>query len=369
MPYPRPTLTDLKGQVASDIQSALPGSDPLLRFSNLNILGVALANLANAHYGYLDWIAKQSVPFTATDEYLYGWGALKGVTPIPASAASNGKVTFIGTNGTVIPDQTPLVRGDGATFTVQGAVTVSGGSAIVSATANTPGSAGNTAAASVMTLGTAIAGINSSGTVSTAFTNGLDVETVDAYRSRMLQVYQQPPQGGAASDYVTWASQVAGVTRAWCSPSGMGVGTVVVYVMMDAAESAHGGFPQGTDGVATDEPRGTTATGDQLAVANHIYALQPATALVYSVSPVANPINFTLSGLSGASSTVKAAISAAFTDVFTRNTILGGTVSLLDFETTLATIAGASTGVITSPAANIVSSTGYLPVLGTITYI
>ncbi len=369
MPYPRPTLTQIKAQVASDIQSALPGSDPLLRFSNLNITGVALANLANAHYGYLDWISQQSVPFTATDEYLYAWGALKGVTPLAAAIANNGAVTFTGTNGNVIPDQTPLVRGDGVAFVTQGAQTISGGTAIVSASANVAGLAANTAVGSVMTLGTAIAGVQSGGTVSTAFSNGLDAETVDAFRSRMLQVYAQPPQGGAQSDYVTWALQAPGVTRAWSIPRGMGIGTVVVYVMLDAVESVFNGFPQGTNGVATGEPRGATAIGDQLAVANYIFTRQPVQALVYVVAPIANPVNFTISGLSGASGTVKSAISAAFADVFTRNTILGGTNNLIDFETALATVVGAAAGVITSPAANIVSGTGQLPTLGTITWV
>jgi uncharacterized phage protein gp47/JayE len=368
MPYPRPTLSDLKSQVAADIQSALPGSDPLLRFSNLNITGVALANLVNAHYGYLDWIARQAVPFTATDEYLYAWGALRGVVPIAATAASNGTVTFSGSNGTVIPDKTQLVRGDGAAFTTQGAVTISAGAATVAASANAAGAAGNTAAGSVITLGVAIAGVQSTGTVATAFTNGTDIETVEAFRSRMLQVYQAPPQGGAVSDYLLWSLQAPGVTRAWCTPNGMGPGTVVVYVMMDSTEAAHAGFPQGTNGAAAAETRGSPATGDQLAVANYLFPLQPANPIVYVCAPIANAVNFTITGLASASSTVKNAITAAFADVFTRNTILAGTNNLIDFETALGTVVGAGAGVITSPAANIVSTTGQLPTLGTITY-
>jgi uncharacterized phage protein gp47/JayE len=369
MPYPRPTLSELKSQVAADIQSALPGADALLRFSNLNITGVALANLASAHYGYLDWIARQSVPFTATDEYLYAWGALRGVVPIAATAASNGTVTFSGSNGTVIPDKTSLVRGDGAAFVTQGAVTISGGSATVNATASVAGSGGNTAVASLMSLGVAIAGVQSTGTVATAFTNGTDDETVDAFRSRMLKVYASPPQGGAVSDYLLWSLQAPGVTRAWCTPNGMGPGTVVVYVMMDATESAHAGFPQGTDGCAASELRGTPAAGDQLAVANYLFPLQPANPIVYVCAPVPNLVNFTISGLASASSTVKNAVAAAFADVFTRNTVLAGTNNLIDFEAALSTVAGASAAVITSPAANIVSSTGHLPTLGTITYV
>jgi hypothetical protein len=35
MPFTRPTLTALRAQVAQDIVSNLPGSDPLLRFSKI----------------------------------------------------------------------------------------------------------------------------------------------------------------------------------------------------------------------------------------------------------------------------------------------------------------------------------------------
>ncbi|STJ26665.1 baseplate J protein [Citrobacter braakii] len=87
MPYKHPTLTDLRGQVRSDIQSALPKTGGLLRFSNLKITGDVQAGLSYGHYGYLDWIAQQSTPFTATDEYLEAWAALVAVYRKPATAA------------------------------------------------------------------------------------------------------------------------------------------------------------------------------------------------------------------------------------------------------------------------------------------
>ena len=370
MPYSRPTLSKIKSQIAADIQSALPGSDPLLRFSNLGITGVALANMINSLYGYLDWIAKQSVPFTATDEFMYAWGALKNVIPIAAAKATNGSVTLSGSAGTVVPDQTSLARGDGATFTTQGAGTIGvGGTVTVNASADVAGSAGNTATGSTMTLSVAISGAQSSGSVSTAFTNGTDTETATSFQTRMLQVYQNPPQGGSQSDYVTWALEYAGVTRAWCSNNGFGAGTVVVYVMMDVTELAHDGFPQGTDGVATAETRGAPATGDQLAVANLIYPLRPVTALVYVCAPIAQSVNFTISGLSTASAAIKSSVSAAIKNVFLQfGTPLGGLVDLSYIEAAIAAISGTAGFVITTPSGNISTSVGYLPVLGSITY-
>jgi uncharacterized phage protein gp47/JayE len=350
--------------VATDIQAAIPGSNPFLRFSNLNIMGVAQANLASAHYGYLDWIAKQSVPFTATDEYLFAWGALKGVIPLAATPAS-GSVTFPGANGSTIPDQTPVSRSDGASFITQGVGTVAGGSVTVTVLAVVAGSAGNCDTSTAMTLGIACAGVQSSGTVPAAFSNGTDDEKVDAYRSRMLQVYANPPQGGSLTDYSEWALACPGVTRAWIEPNGMGAGTVIVRVMMDITESAHGGFPQGTNGVAASDLRSVAATGDQLTVANYIFPLRPVTALVFVVAPIPDPIAFSISGVPLA---YRTAVTAAIADVFFREGSPGGKVLIQHIWAAIASVSGVSDFIVTSPATDITSSTGHLPTVGTITW-
>lgn len=375
MPFTRPTLSEIKQQVAQDIASGLPGSDALLRFSNLYITGMAQAGLAHQHYGFLDWIAQQAVPYTATGEFLEAWSGLKGVTRKPAAQAS-GQITFSGNVGVVIPSGTPIVRGDGVQYASTADATVSGGgTAVVSATANADasgqaGAFGNCITGTVMNLGTAIAGVQSGGSVTADFTGGADLETDDSLRSRMLAAYQQVPQGGAIADYIQWATAVPGVTRAWCNPTGFGAGTVVVYTMWDQSESIHAGFPQGTDGVATLETRASPATGDQLTVANHIYPLRPATALVYSVAPIASPINFTISGLSGSSSATKALIASTIDGVLYLNgTATGGTIALSLIESAVAAIAGTTGFVITTPGGNVTTAIGSLPTRGTITYL
>ncbi|URF02784.1 baseplate J/gp47 family protein [Cupriavidus campinensis] len=320
-------------------------------------------------YGYLDWIARQSVPFTAEDENLEAWGALKGVYRKDATAA-DGFATFSGSAGE-IPAGWGLVRSDGVKYTVSATASIGvGGAAQVEATANDTGAAGNCAIGTQMSLASPINGVQSNGTVSSPFTGGADVEDNDAYRERVLEAYQESPAGGDESDYTRWAKEVAGVTRAWVARNGFGAGTVVVYVMLDLANAESSGFPIGTDGVATSETRSATkATGDQLRVANAIYPLQPVTALVYAVSAIRDNINFTISGLIGASAATKQAIAAAISDVFFRNSAPGGTVNLSDVESAIGAVPGTAGFVITSPTGNIASAAGHLPVLGAVTYI
>jgi uncharacterized phage protein gp47/JayE len=372
VPYARPTLATLRGQVAGNIAAALPGSDSLLRFSNLGIMGDTQAGLANLHYGYLDWISLQAVPFTSTDEYLEAWGAMKGVYRKDATAAS-GSAVFAGTYNAAAPITLPagtgIVRGDGEAYTTQqDAVQLPNGTVTVAALDNATGAQGNCDAGVAFALAAPVTGLQANGTASTPFTGGADVEDNEAYRQRVLDAYQQPPAGGNANDYVNWALAVPGVTRAWCVGNGMGAGTVVVYVMFDIANAADGGFPQGTNGCATDETRGVTATGDQLTVANAIYPVQPVTALVYACSPGQQAIAFTITGLAAAGATTQASVEAAISDVFLREGEPGGTIDLSEINSAIAAVPGTAGFVITVPVANIVCATGSLPVLGAVTW-
>lgn len=368
MPFERPGLTELRQRIASDIASEVQGSDPLLRNGNLNILGDAQAGLAHEHYGYIDYLAKEVVPFTCDGEFLEGWAALKGIVRIGATV-STGSVAFTGIAGTDIPAGTLLVRGDGVEYTTDADLTLDGlGEATGTATAIAAGAGSDCSTGSIFTLGVSISGLDSSATASTDFVGGADAETDASLRSRMLQAYASPSQGGNAADYVRWAREVAGVTRAWAYGNVMGVGTVSVYFMMDDVRAAFGGFPQGTDGGATAETRTTPAVGDQLLVANHIYPLRPVTALVYAIKPIATVVNFTIDNIATASTATKAAIAAAIADVFQREGSPGGTINLSSIESAIAAIALTAGFVITTPSDNIALTTGHLPVLGTVTY-
>lgn len=377
MPFARPTLTELRTAVAADISAGLPGVDTLLRYSNLGVAGDALAALASGLYGYADYIAKQSVPFTATGEYLEGWAALKEITRKPATAAT-GYVLFAGTSG-LIPAGAAVTRSDGAIFTVIADAPIVSNFATAQVVATVPGSGGNTAQGTTLTLSQSISGITPAGTVSTVIAGGADVELDDDLRTRMIQAYSNPAQGGSSPDYVRWALEVPGVTRAWPSPSAYGAGTIGVLFMMDDAESANSGFPQGTNGVATNELRAAAATGDQLTVANSIFIVAPVTAMVYAVAPIPNTVALTIGGILGASTGTKAAILTAFVGALQQSAIPGGVTPISAIETAIGAVSGAVGFVITlvtasagtvSPgsAGNITSNAGALPTPGAISY-
>ena len=374
MPFMRPKLSDLRAQVSADITAGLPSADGLLRFSNLNILGAAVAGLGHLNYGYLDWIAKQAVPYTASGEFLESWAALKKVYRKTATYA-NGKVTFPASAGARIDLGTEVTRSDSVVFKVSATVIAGeSGSAVVPVTAVVAGVAGNTPVGSLMTMGTSIDGVQSRGTVTGVITSGADQEKDDSLFGRMLDAFQNTPKGGSGADYVAWAKAVPGVTRAWCAPNGFGAGSVVVYAMLDVANADYNGFPQGTNGVSSDDGRSTpanVASGDQLTIANSIFVDQPVTAMVYVCAPLGSPIDFTITGLANASTATRAAVAAAIADVLSEQGAPlsnGSIVELSAIDSAIASIAATAGFVVTFPTVNPLNTLGNLPVLGTITY-
>ncbi|QHB31887.1 baseplate J/gp47 family protein [Yersinia canariae] len=378
MPFNRPTLSELRQRNLSYIQSELKTGGNLLRFSNIGVISDADAGMAHLHYGYLDYIALQSTPYNATDEYLAAWAALKDVFRKSANPATCPTVLFTGTADRVIAEGSLLNRADGYQYRLDDEVIIAvGGTASGSITAVLPsvlddvsggGIAGNADAGTSLTLDVAIDGVISVSTAMVKISGGADIESEDAFRSRMLLAYQNTPQGGNDTDYRTWALAVPGVTRCWIKRRLMGAGTVGVYIMCDGNDSD--GFPVGTDGVSQLEAWGAVkATGDQGRVADHIYPLQPIIAIVYVCAPVAAPVNFVISGMAAADSATLQAVNAAIDEVLFTEGEPGGRILLSSLLLAIGDVDGTRGFILDSPTTNIQLETGTLPVRGTVTYL
>lgn len=74
MPFKRKTLSELREENRQFMQAELESVGALLRFGNLKVLADMDAGMAHLHYAYLDYIALQTNPFTATGNTLpAGW--------------------------------------------------------------------------------------------------------------------------------------------------------------------------------------------------------------------------------------------------------------------------------------------------------
>lgn len=308
MPWTTPSLEDLRSLNRDNVQAKLH-SGPLIPNSVLRVMADSNAGLAFLTLLYLDWLAKQLMPDTAETEWLDRHGDIwrPGGAGRKAATYGTGIINMKATvNGTTLPNGS-LFSGQIGGLIVQ----LQSTSSVVLATTDTPVpvvslTAGVTGiqAGNSASLVNAVTNVIASGTFA-SFVDGVPEETDDTLRARVLDRIRQPPMGGDAEDYVQWAMAVPGVTRAWCSPNEMGLGTITVRFMMDELR-------------ATSNPltNGFPLAGDITAVYNYLQTKRPvAIKDFFVVAPIPEPINFTIINLADDTNATRAAIAVSVNDM------------------------------------------------------
>ncbi|MDR2187041.1 MAG: baseplate J/gp47 family protein [Azonexus sp.] len=348
MPYSRPDLPTLINRALADIETRLPGGDARLRRSNLNVLARVHSGAVHGLYGYINWLADQIIIDTAESEWLERHAAIWGVARKPAAPA-RGLVTVTGGNGAAIPAETLLTRSDGARFIIDAAAVIVGSQANIPVTAFDPGKAGNTAAGSSLNFATPLPGVQTT-VIAAALEGGADAESDDLLRARLLARIQQPPHGGAEDDYVMWALQVPGVTRAWPFPFWYGPGTLgLAFVRDDDDEIIPG-------------PVAVTA------VQAHIDSQRPVTAEVIVFSPTPSPLHFIIDVVPDTPA-IHAAIEAELRDLLRREATPGSTILLSHIREALSLAPGEHDHTLIEPTGNVTHGAGEMAVFGSITFI
>jgi uncharacterized phage protein gp47/JayE len=212
-----------------------------------------------------------------------------------------------------------------------------------------PAQAGNRVAGQSLSLVSPIAGVSATA-LAGDLVGGADLEDDDALRVRLLARIQNPPQGGAAADYIAWALQVPGVTRAWCYPEEMGIGTVTVRFVRDNDASP---IPD---------------AGEVAAVQTAIDAHRPVTAHVTVVAPTAAPLNFGIQALTPNTADVQAAVQAELQDLLLREAVPGGTILLSHIRAAISAATNETDYVLLSPTANVTNPAGSMSTMGAITW-
>jgi uncharacterized phage protein gp47/JayE len=320
----------------------------------LAILARVFAASVHILHGFLSYLSEQLFVDTAESAYLDRHGNIWG-TPRLAATFAQGTVQFTGSpDGTIIPSGTIVNRDDGIEFETTEESTITSGIANVMALSKSPGEIGNTSIGTVLTLNTGIVGIDSEVNMEVAAVGGADLETDEPFRARILARIQNPPAGGSASDYVTWARSVAGVLNAYVYPNYYGLGTVAVIVT-------------GTSTIVPD-------AGIIADVQSYIDVVRPVTADV-TVSPiVSSEVTFEIN-ISPNTLALRNAITTTLGEMFRDDAVPGGTLlishiheavltsGLLDYEIIDISVDGSPVTI------GNITFTGFdYPVLGTITF-
>lgn len=350
MAFVRPTITELVSRIQSDFVSRLELTGAVLRRSMVFVMSRVLAGAVHMLHGNLEFLSKQIFPDTSEAEYLVRHASLFGITRTEATFAE-GNVTLTGDDGSVVPVDTVLVRADGVEYTTDAEATIAAGTATVAVTSVLAGADANCDVGVVLSFESPIAGVDSEATVAAGgLAAGTDEETDAALRVRVLERMQFAPHGGAEADYVTWAKEVPGVTRAWVYPLELGAGQVTVRFVRD------------------DDDDIIPSAGEVEDVQDHIDEERPVTATVTVVAPIDTPLDMTIE-ITPDNSTTRAAVEAEIEDMLRREGEPGGPILLSQLELAVGNATGITDYVITSPAANVTHTTGQIPTLGTITWV
>lgn len=348
MAFERPTLSELVDRIQQDFVSRLELGGAVLRRSMVQVLARVVAGAAHMLHGHLEYQARQIFPDTADEVNVLRWGALFGIER-NAPEFATGSVEFTGTNTTVIPIGTVLIRADGVEYTTDAEVTITLGVAEADVTASEAGEDGNADVDTALSLESPITGVDADPSVSVELAGGTDEEELEDYRTRILERMRAAPHGGSEADYIAWAKAVPGVTRVWVTPDGMGAGTVLVRFMRDDDVSP---IPSG---------------GEVTTVQDYLDSVRPVTAAVTVAAPTAAALAFNLS-IEPDTSAVRDAVEAELADLLRNETAPGETLLLSKIRTAIGIATGLEDYTLTSPAADVTHTSGQIATLGTVTF-
>lgn len=301
MPFAIPTLRDLVERARLSFRAHLPGTDAWLWPNNIGPSAKVMAGLTSEVFGFADYISRQRLPLTAEKEHLDDHGKMYGLARRIATAA-RGQVRFIATTALTVDDGAIVERSDGVQFRIPSGAAIPGpGELLLEAVAVTNGAATQSVVGTPLTATSGVTGTAAISVYTNGFVGGGDIESDESFRARILFRVRNIPQGGSAADYVSWATDMPGVTRAYVERNWRGAGTVRVFVLFD-----------------NDYPHGIAPQSVLAPVRDYIEALRPAGAIVTVVPPTAFPIDMVVRGLSPDRPAVRNAIVEETSAMFRR---------------------------------------------------
>lgn len=357
MPYKKPTLTELRARIRSDIYTGLGLVDQFLRKGFIPILSDVLAGVFNGLFGNLAFNLLQMFPDTADSEFVRRWKTIKNLVPIVAKQSS-GFIDVTGVISSTVPLDAELVTLSGQVYKVTLATVLDVSPKSVPVISDAFGIDTVLQAGVTMTFVSVPAGVDSEATVDgSGITGGRNEETTEECRDRVLESFRRPPQGGSDADHDRWAREILPITRTWIrtfdavsNPYGVLRCQVIMYFAMH--DTYIDGIPQ---------------PGDVVILQDYIDARRPAGEEFVAIAPIADPVDFDIT-LVPNNATTKAAVDAELKDLIRRKGEEGGTLKLSDMQEAIGRAPGIDDWTLNSPTADITTALGELHTLGTTTY-
>ena len=347
MAYEIPTLPALILRTEADFERNAPDA---LRRADAKVAARALSGTAYELYGYQDWIARQSNPATCDEAMLLRWAEWRLEGGRNPAVAATGAASVIGSTGALVDAGQLYQSEDGRRYTVLHAVTLVDGAATLQVMAEAVGSLGNIEAGS-LTAVTPVMGVNATASIGPdGIVGGTEEEALEALRGRVQAAFKNPSKVGNGADFVEWALEVPGVTRAWALPRWMGPGTFGLAFVRDG------------------DPDLIPSPVQVAEVQAYLDLKRPVTSEIYVVAPEARPIDFSLH-LVPAGSALRAAVTQALHGLIVDEGGPGKTLRITHVRNTISNTPGETDHALSLPAGDVVMAANQVAVLGVITWL
>ena len=322
-----PSTKDINDNIIAQLQASLNQTIPLLPKAFLRVFSKVFAAVYITIYKYAGFMFLQEFIQTATDDEteingqivkpLTFWGRLILNEDRTPAIQAELTIDIIVTNqvGNLNSGSQLIGETNGITYLTLTTIALDAPTKQVDVRAasdqaggNGAGAIGNLADGSTISFANPLPNVARDASVNTTVTVGVDAETVDAYRLRIINRFQQRPQGGAFADYVTWGLPAIGIVNIFPYTSDC-PGQVDVYCEANTVI----------------DPDGIPTTGQLQAVKDLIEldvsglaTHRPVGALANTFVITRTPFDITVSGISNVDNlaTVESDITAALTEFF-----------------------------------------------------
>jgi uncharacterized phage protein gp47/JayE len=352
------SLDEISARVRGAFREWLPGTDTGLANNFVTVTTKVLAALGHEYELRQVYLTRQLFIRSATGVWLAMHCADIGIYRKQA-AASSGSIIGTGVANATYAAGIRFTSGNTLFVSTAPATADGSGNISVAVRAEIKGALTNRDAAASLSLADPALwpGLNTSWLVDTdGLGGGADKESDDSLRARGLQRKQNPPKGGALTDYERITRAVPGVLKAWAFRRPDAPGFIAVLFLFDGRMDF---IP------LTSDVEAVQAAID----AERLIRVDDSVA----VAPIARPVDITVNGLQTDSATVRAAIETAIRAMFLarcRPGITGDTftVSKSWISEAISGASGEDRHVLALPATDLTLTGGQFPTLGVMIY-
>jgi len=353
MAFELPTNQEIIDRTEGDMLSRVP--DPkILDPALVEITPAVTAGASIELHAYLGYVAKQGNPKTSSDENFLLW-LQTYEDGLKAATFATGTIEFTGVDTTPVPIGTLVSHVNGQEYETLSAGIIAGGILQVNIRAVLAGKDGNillTDPSPFVTLVTPIIGVDNDANLITSIAGGTDQETIPEAKIRLFDRLEDPPQGGAGTDYRGWALDVAGVTRAFDFPNLWSRGTVGVAILDDNL----------------DPPLPSQVIVDNVQAYIDGDGIRPRTDFVIVYSPFGLATDFNIS-LTVDTPERRAAVEAALRDLYLIEAKPASIIRISKINEIISVATDGTGFILNSPVVDQIASAGQLQTIGIFTWV